>query len=764
MGGTGKSYIASYFHKNADFKFKAKFWADVSLKPDFTVFAEKIVIALDGKVNYPPDITQLINNLLQLLSERRCLLVVDNLETLLDKERNWQDEYYQEFFRRWLQQGTTSTLLLTTQDKPSLFQGLQFWYPLGGMKITEGVELFNKFGIIATEAESKEFVEYVQGHPLTIKLVAGYLRDYNSQFSYIEELQLEQFELAYQEAAGLHRNKTDARLVWIIQQHLGRLSLEQAQFLFGLSVYRLPFNRQAASYMWQEEEVKPIVINKKLQELCNRSLLIKTENSKFQFESLVQKFILQQTNDLTTAHLQAIEYYKANLKDAESWQVLEDVTEYLEIVDHHCELQQYTLANGVLNSCSDFLNLRGYYAVLVEVYEKLTQGWQSNLQPEDKSDYAWALNYLGNAYDFLGEYQQVIDFHQQALDIAREFNDFKAEGAFLNGLGNAYYSLGDFTKSIVFYQQALRITEKIKDINNECSCLNNLGNTYCCLAQYEESINFYQQALTIANKIEDVDKKGLYFNNLGNVYNKIGKYQQAVDLLQQSLNIQRETGNRYVESLSLINIGISYKAIGDYKKSECYFQQSLKISKQIKDLHNEASALNSLGEIYNNIGKYKKAIIYRQQSLKIQRKIGDLHGEGLSLTNLGNTYNLLEQYPEAIAFYEQARKIQQNIGDLNGKSLSLMGLGNACYSQEEYQQAIDYLKQSLAIFQQIGDRRGEASTWFNLGITQKKLQKNLEAKVAYENARKLFQAMGLDRDVAKCNKAIKELENDDSSK
>ena len=172
MGGTGKSFIASYLYQNTNFP--TKYWADVSLNPDFTVFAEKIIIALGGEVTFPLDITELINNLLALLSQRRCLLVVDNLETLLDVERNWQDEYYQQFFNRWLQQGTNSTLLITTQDKPKLFQSLQSWYPLGGMKITEGVELFHKFGIIAREEELKEFVEYVQGHPLTIKLVAGF--------------------------------------------------------------------------------------------------------------------------------------------------------------------------------------------------------------------------------------------------------------------------------------------------------------------------------------------------------------------------------------------------------------------------------------------------------------------------------------------------------------------------------------------------------------------------------------------------------------
>ena len=182
FGGVGKSTLAAYFYRPLESKFKcldfeAKFWADVSGKPDFKVFAEKIILALGGKVTPTNKNTELINNLLQLLNQRRCLLVVDNLETLLNEERNWQDEDYQQFFSLWLNNGTKSTLFITTQDKPTLFQGLQHWHTLGGMKIEEGIALLNNLAIQGTEAELKAFVKYVDGHPLTIKLVAGFLKE-----------------------------------------------------------------------------------------------------------------------------------------------------------------------------------------------------------------------------------------------------------------------------------------------------------------------------------------------------------------------------------------------------------------------------------------------------------------------------------------------------------------------------------------------------------------------------------------------------------
>ncbi|MDJ0632068.1 MAG: hypothetical protein QNJ34_02645 [Xenococcaceae cyanobacterium MO_188.B29] len=45
-----------------------------------------------------------------------------------------------------------------------------------------------------------------------------------------------------------------------------------------------------------------------------------------------------------------------------------------------------------------------------------------------------------------------------------------------------------------------------------------------------------------------------------------------------------------------------------------------------------------------------------------------------------------------------------------------------------------------------------------MGNSWKNLQRTSKAKAAYENSRKLSQAMGLDKDVEECNEAIKSLE------
>ena len=84
-------------------------------------------------------------------------------------------------------------------------------------------------------------------------------------------------------------------------------------------------------------------------------------------------------------------------------------------------------------------------------------------------------------------------------------------------------------------------------------------------------------------------------------------------------------------------------------------------------------------------------------------------------------------------------------------------MGNAYDSLGEYQRAIDYHQQHLEIAQEIGNRYGEANAWFNLGLALENLNREADAIEAYGNARRLYQAMGLDADVQDCDKAIEGL-------
>ncbi|MFB2921533.1 tetratricopeptide repeat protein [Aerosakkonema funiforme] len=664
LGGIGKSSLAAYLYQNSTFA--AKYWADVSQKPDFAAFAEKTIPALGGSVTQTGDITQLINDLLKCLRQQRCLLVIDNLETLLNEAREFPDSAYQQLFSRWLQQGDTSTLLLTTQEQPKLLQAEKNWYPLKGMTPSDGAELLQKLEIQGTIEELAAFAKSVDGHPLTLQLVAGFLRQYcYSQLSGVAELGLQQFDLVFHQAEGVHRDKEDARLEWILQQHLQRLSQEQQNFFANLSVYRQPFDFRAAGRMLtspptpllqregsnseafsaknEGQVVDNLAIVKALRELYNRSLLLETEvKGYYKFQPLVQEYLQKQGTDLSAAHEIAIDHYKSQVKP-KPWETLEDVRAYLEIFYHLCQLQRYGEAFDKFGICDEFLELRGYNQTRAKVYGKLIDIWKYSDTEEPKIALLFAR--LGNAYFLLGQPTMTIKNCQNALAIALKVGDTRSEAEALGWMGDAYLRLGQPQQALKLNLQALKVTRKIGYKAWEVACLIDVGNDYNHLGKHKQAITYFQRALKVIEQTGFSRWKGAAFNGLGTASLCLGKYQQSVNYHHQAMLIERQTGDFWGIACSLSHLGTGYYYLEQYVQAIEYYQQSIKVFRELEDYWAEVNVLSMMVDAFSELGEYRQLWFDCKDRLQeIKTQISNYEDKNNILSDIDRNFKLHKHY------------------------------------------------------------------------------------------------------------------------
>ncbi|MBD2205478.1 tetratricopeptide repeat protein [Calothrix sp. FACHB-1219] len=791
IGGAGKSMLAAKIYEEIA-GFPKRFWGDVSNGASFSDLARQVLSEFGFPV--PEEEAKLVEALVRCLRSGEFLLIIDNLESLLQSNRQWGSLFYGEFFNAWVESGGNSKVIVTTRERPEL-KGFE-WLPLKGLLVDEGVALLTELGI---RGDLAAFVELVDGHPLLLRLVGDLLKEEYPQDPDLKRLadlglgNLRQL-LTDTQVVGVHRRE-NVGMVLVLDASFERLNEIQKALLLNISVYRGAVDSAAAVAVLPGNSAAEI--EGELRNIVKRSLLVEKLNGKrrFEFQPVVLEYVRYKAGDQIEAHQQAIDYYRSIAKQP-PWTTKDDVQEYLEIFHHFYQLQDYNSAFDALRVCDDFLSLRGHYVEQVELYGQLISKWEE-IGDRENFEYRTSLIFLGNAYYYLGDYQKAIEFYQPCLEISREIGDRNGESDSLNGLGIAYNSLGQYQQAINFLQKyleikgemgdrygegialvnlgyaynslgqypraievlqkSLKIKRQIGDRDGEGICLGNLGNTYNSLGHYQQAIDFYQQSLAIASKIGDRYGEGNYLTGLGNVYNSLGQYQQAIKFFQQSLEIYREIGARNGEGICLCNLGNAYNQLGQYQQAIDFYQQSLKIARERGDRNGEGSSLNNLGNTYNHLGQYQRAIDFLQQSLDIAREIGDRNDEGISLNNLGKAYNHLGQYQWAIDFYQQSLDIAREIGDRNGEGNSLNNLGNAYNSLGQYQRAIEFFQQSLDITREIGDIRGEANAWFNLGLSLENVNRESDALGAYRNARELYQTMGLDANVQDCNDAIERL-------
>ncbi|MEH2352734.1 tetratricopeptide repeat protein, partial [Nostoc sp.] len=510
IGGTGKSMLAAKIYDEIE-GFPKRFWADVSYGAGFSDLARQVLSEFGFPV--PEQEAQLMQALVKCLQSGQYLLIIDNLESLLQPDRQWGSQFYSDFFNAWVEYGANSKVIITTRERPEL-KGFE-WLPLKGLQLAEGIALLTALDI---RGDLGDFVELVDGHPLLLRLVADLLKEEYPQDPDLRRLadlglgNLRQL-LTDPQLVGVHRRE-NVGMVLVLDASFERLSELQKALLLNISVYRGAVDSAAAVAMLPGSSKTEI--EGELRNLVKRSLLLEKLNGKrrYEFQPVVLEYVRYKAGDQTEVHQRSIYYYLLNVKQ-QPWQTKVDIKEYLEIVYHWYQLEKYDLAFDSIMFCNEFLSLRGYYTDQVDLYRQLIEAWEKTGKTKN-SNYPAALNNLGNVYNYQGQYERAIEFLQQSLEIAKKIDDRNIESSSLMNLGIAYDSQGQYQRAIDFYQQSLEIAREIGDRNSEGKSLANLGNAYNSQGQYQQAIDFYQQSLEIAREIGDRNSEGKSLANLGN--------------------------------------------------------------------------------------------------------------------------------------------------------------------------------------------------------------------------------------------------------
>jgi tetratricopeptide (TPR) repeat protein len=569
----------------------------------------------------------LIQQMIRGLITSPCLLILDNLETVVQTAG---DSVYRQFLIRWLGLGNQSKILITSREQPSFVANLTrrcHWLRLGGLAEADAIQLVRvNYGLTGTNQELAEFVHKMGRHPLLMQLVCSWMSDEFGEGVSVTESQ--NLGLNLFDVEGYHRD-TETCVREVITASLARLSKEFRESLTRLSVLRESFDLGLA------QGLTPEITDQDLRHFARLSLLQEfppepkaRKPRRFEFLPLISMVVQDQANPeiLRSAHQLALDYYLAHLP-VPPWESLEDLKEYLEAFYHAGALGEWQLAYDILNedrggeekdkSVNSFLDLQGFYRKQADHYEQVIAGSQ-----REQVCYRNSLSYLGSCYRSLGQYEKAIAYHRQCLDISKEIEDWQGVATSLCGLGNCYKSLGQYEKAIFYHQQCHDISEAMGDRKEVAISRGNLGNCYYDLGQYEKAIDLYQQYHDISKKISFRQGVAISFGNLSNCYSSLGQYEKAIEVYQQSLDISEKIDDRQGVAYSQHTIGSILLKLENYSEAERKIQASLVISQDIGYKYLIAYSLRVLAEIDHQTNRPELALSHCQEALELCQELG----------------------------------------------------------------------------------------------------------------------------------------------
>ncbi|BAG05446.1 tetratricopeptide repeat protein [Microcystis aeruginosa] len=704
-GGYGKTALARKFTDQLTADWPV-LWVNFNQPYPLAQFGRWLLEELKQNYDEKWNDGQLIDAISKGLTAKPCLLVLNNLETVLTAPVNL---VYQQFLQKWLNTESSSKLLVTSREQLKFPVNLQDYYyswPLKGLKEADAMRYVTEdHGLTGSDEELAQFVDKMGGHPLLMELVCSLMKDKFGKGVSVTESQ--NLGLNMFDVEGYHRD-TETCVREVITASLERLSKEFRESLTRLSVLRENFDDRLA------QGLIPEITEEDLRYLARLSLLqefppeYNVKRRQFQFLPLISMVVQDQANPeiLRSAHQLALDYYLAHLP-VPPWESLEDLKEYLEAFYHAGELGEWQLAYDILDedrggewknkSVDSFLDLQGFYRKQADHYEQVIAGSQ-----REQVCYRNSLSYLGSCYRSLGQYEKAIAFNQQCLDISKEMEDWQGVAISLGNLGFCYKSLGKYDKAIAYHQQYHDISEEIGDRRGVAISLGNMGSCYYSLGQYEKAIAYHQQSLEISEEIGYRQGVASSLGNLGNCYKSLGQYEKAIFYHQQCHDISEAMGDRKGVAISLGNLGNCYYDLGQYEKAIDLYQQYHDISEKISFRQGVAISFGNLSNCYSSLGQYEKAIAYHQQSLDISEKIGDWQGVASSLHTIGSILLKLENYSEAESKIQASLVISQDIDYKYLIAYSLRVLAEIFHKTNRPELALSHCQEALKLCQELG--------------------------------------------------------------
>lgn len=291
MGGMGKTTLVTSVAQALVREFDLVFWRSLLNAPPLVEFLRPCLhfFARQQLTVIPQTLNEQLALLIELLSQQRCLLVLDNAESILvpDQPGHYRPGYegYAQLIERMAQRQHQSCLLLTSRERPNGIGRLEENLPavrtllLDGLSDEDGQAILKTRGVSGRINEVSSLVQRYSGNPLALKLVARTIQELfdGDMAAFLGDAALMTEGLIFD----------DIRLV--LDQQFSRLTPLERELLIWLAIEREAISLPALAQNLVQPTARRDLLEA-LRALQRRSLLEKSAGG-FTLQNVVIEFL-----------------------------------------------------------------------------------------------------------------------------------------------------------------------------------------------------------------------------------------------------------------------------------------------------------------------------------------------------------------------------------------------------------------------------------------------------------------------------------------
>ena len=177
--------------------------------------------------------------------------------------------------------------------------------------------------------------------------------------------------------------------------------------------------------------------------------------------------------------------------------------------------------------------------------------------------------YLGRSYVEDKENEKAMKVYLQALDIALRCEDYNQAGYICSYMGDLYDFEGDYLLGKDKYKEAESYFRKAGNMRSSAFALQDIGRMYAFSDSLDIALTFLLKADTIIVEVGDSSDIGTIYNGIGNIYNMLDNKELAKLYLWKDINM-----SDFDDAPSYRTLAGIYIEEGDFKNARICLEKA----------------------------------------------------------------------------------------------------------------------------------------------------------------------------------------------
>lgn len=292
---------------------------------------------------------------------------------------------------------------------------------------------------------------------------------------------------------------------------------------------------------------------------------------------------------------------------------------------------------------------------------------------------------------------------EESREIARQVDDRHTLALALGQLAQLELYPGKYAEARALVEEGLRITESSNDRWGRGILHHVCGDVASKQGDFNAASTRYSVSLMLLREAGDRRNEAATLVSLGSMMRLRGKLRTAHYLYARGLLLFREQGDRWRQLTCLNAMGEALRVQGEDEQAHACFAESIALAEQLGDRAERANALLGLGQLALNLGQRPRAAQHLKDALHITREINYTQGLATALCLLGDLERSQNNWSSAASYYQQGLELTRSSGDKLTLISLLVGQGDAARGRGKYALGCAQIKQSLHLAWEIGN-------------------------------------------------------------